>query len=145
MKAGYGSTTLQELLPQQASSMTPQQAAITLRQLLTMTAGISGDRRGLTADYAVSQILSYPMGNDPGVAFEYSNGSAHLVAAVLRNAVDRPILDYARAKLFDPLGIDTRRPGRAGTHGRRPAASPSLGLRGRRTAMASMWGASVSS
>jgi CubicO group peptidase (beta-lactamase class C family) len=27
---------------------------------------------------------------------------------VLRNAVDRPILDYARAKLFDPLGIDTR-------------------------------------
>jgi CubicO group peptidase (beta-lactamase class C family) len=108
MKAGYGSTTLQELLPQQASSMTPQQAAITLRQLLTMTAGISGDRRGLTADYAVSQILSYPMGNDPGVAFEYSNGSAHLVAAVLRNAVDRPILDYARAKLFDPLGIDTR-------------------------------------
>ena len=48
------------------------------------------------------------MGNDPGVAFEYSNSSAHLVAAVLRNAVDRPILDYARAKLFDPLGIDSR-------------------------------------
>ena len=27
---------------------------------------------------------------------------------MLRNAVGRPILDYARAKLFDPLGIDTR-------------------------------------
>ena len=35
--------TLQELLPQQASAMTPQQASITLRQLLTMTSGISGD------------------------------------------------------------------------------------------------------
>ena len=102
--------TLQELLPQQASSMTPQQASITLRQLLTMTAGISGDPGGLnlTADDTVSQILSYPMSNDPGVAFEYSNSSAHLVAAVLQNAVGRPILDYARAKLFDPLGIDTR-------------------------------------
>ena len=33
--------TLQELLPRHASSMTPQQASITLRQLLTMTAGIS--------------------------------------------------------------------------------------------------------
>ena len=33
--------TLQELLPQQASAMTPQQASITLRQLLTMTSGIS--------------------------------------------------------------------------------------------------------
>jgi CubicO group peptidase (beta-lactamase class C family) len=102
--------TLQELLPHQASSMTPQQASITLRQLLTMTAGISGDDGGLnlTADDTVSQILSYGMSNDPGVAFEYSDSSAHLVAAVLQNAVDRPILDYARAKLFDPLGIDTR-------------------------------------
>jgi CubicO group peptidase (beta-lactamase class C family) len=102
--------TLQELLPKQASSMTPQQASITLRQLLTMTAGISGDDSGLNliADDPVAQILSFGMSNDPGVAFEYSNSSAHLVAAVLRNAVDRPILDYARAKLFDPLGIDTR-------------------------------------
>ena len=102
--------TLQELLPNQASSMTPQQASITLRQLLTMTAGISGDDSGLNliADDTVSQILSFGMSNDPGVAFEYSNSSSHLVAAVLRNAIDRPILDYARAKLFDPLGIDTR-------------------------------------
>jgi CubicO group peptidase (beta-lactamase class C family) len=102
--------TLQELLPHHTSSMTPQQASITLRQLLTMTAGISGDDGGLNllADDTVAQILSYGMSNDPGVAFEYSNSSSHLVAAVLRNAVDRPLLDYARAKLFDPLGIDTR-------------------------------------
>ena len=38
----------------------------------------------------------------------YSNASAHLVGAVLRRAVHRPLLDYARDKLFDPLGIDTR-------------------------------------
>ena len=90
--------------------MTPQQASITLRQLLTMTSGISGDPGGLNlyADDTMSQILAYPMGNDPGVAFEYSNSSAHLVAAVLQNAVDQPVLDYARARLFDPLGIDTR-------------------------------------
>jgi CubicO group peptidase (beta-lactamase class C family) len=102
--------TLQELLPQQASAMTPQQASITLRQLLTMTSGISGHDGGLnlSADDTVSQILAYGMGNDPGVAFEYSNSSAHLVAAVLHNAVDQPVLDYARAKLFDPLSIDTR-------------------------------------
>lgn len=102
--------TLQELLPQQASAMTPQQASITLRQLLTMTSGISGDNASLNlyADDTVSQILAYPMGNDPGVAFEYSNSSAHLLAAVLQNAVDQPVLDYARTKLFDPLGIDTR-------------------------------------
>jgi CubicO group peptidase (beta-lactamase class C family) len=137
--------TLQELLPQQASSMTLQQASITLRQLLTMTAGISGDHGALnlTADDTVSQILSYPMGTDPGVAFEYSNSSAHLVAAVLRNAVDRPILDYARANLSTRSALTPGRPGRAGTQGRRPAASTSLGLGGRPTARVSTWGQSV--
>ena len=48
------------------------------------------------------------MSDDPGSVFTYTNGSAHLVAAVLREAVDRPILEYAREKLFDPLKIDTR-------------------------------------
>ncbi len=101
--------TLQELLPRHASSMTPQQASITLRQLLTMTAGFpDGGGLNLTVDDPVAQILSYGMINDPGVAFEYSDSSAQLVVAVLQNAVDRPILDYAREKLFDPLGIDTR-------------------------------------
>jgi CubicO group peptidase (beta-lactamase class C family) len=101
--------TLQELLPSHASSMTPQQASITLRQLMTMTAGISYDGGlNLTVDDPVAQILSYGLSNDPGVAFEFSLVSAYLVAVVLRDAVDRPILDYAREKLFDPLGIDTR-------------------------------------
>jgi len=102
--------TLRELLPHHAASMTPQQASITLRQLLTMTAGVSGSDGGLnlTADDPVAQILAYGMSDEPGADFEYSNSSAHLIATVLQNAVDRPILDYAREKLFDPLGIDTR-------------------------------------
>ncbi len=101
--------TLPELLPRHASSMTPQQASVTLRQLLTMTAGFDYDGGlNLTADDPVAQILSYGMLDDPGVAFAYSNSSVQLVAAALRNAVDRPILDYAREKLFDPLGIATR-------------------------------------
>jgi len=96
---------LRELLPRQASIMTDRQASITLRHLLTMTSGISGDH---PSENAVSHILEYGTSNDPGVTFEYSNGNAHLVAAVLREAVDRPILEYARERLFDPLKIDTR-------------------------------------
>ena len=46
--------------------------------------------------------------SEPGDTFVYSNASAHLVGAVLRHAIDRPLLEYAREKLFDPLGIDTR-------------------------------------
>jgi CubicO group peptidase (beta-lactamase class C family) len=112
--------TLRELLPGETSSMTPQVEAVTLRQLLTMTAGVQkeGGRflriSGKAGEFsveavdAVSQILTFGFTNDPGAIFEYSNGSAHLVSAVLREAIDEPILEYARERLFDPLGIKTR-------------------------------------
>ncbi len=101
--------TLAELLPEHVSAMTPTQQAITLRQLLTMTAGVSVDGGlDLEAEDPVGLFLAYGMSSDPGTTFGYSDGSAHLVATVLRRAIGRPILDYAREKLFDPLGIDTR-------------------------------------
>jgi CubicO group peptidase (beta-lactamase class C family) len=102
--------TLPELLPRQAPIMTEQQGSITLRHLLTMTSGISSDGPAMnpSSEDAVNHILTYPTSNDPGAVFEYSDASAHLVAAVLREAVGRPILEYAREKLFDPLKIDTR-------------------------------------
>lgn len=101
--------TLAELLPEHASVMTEAQKTITLQQLLTMTAGFPAEDGGLSAEAedTVQLMLLYGLMDEPGVTFSYSNSSAHLVAAVLRRAVDRPILDYAREKLFDPLGIDT--------------------------------------
>lgn len=101
---------LAEMLPEHVAVMTPQQQAITLEQLLTMTAGLPGDDGGLSleSDDPTGQLLAYGLSNDPGVTFLYSNSSAQLVAAVLHRAIDRPILDYAREKLFDPLGIVTR-------------------------------------
>ncbi len=101
--------TLAQLLPDHVSVMTPAQQAITLKQLLTMTAGVSVDDGGmnLEAEDPVKSILAFGMTSDPGTRFGYSDGSAHLVATVLRRVIDRPILDYAREKLFDPLGIDT--------------------------------------
>lgn len=101
--------TLPELLPEYASRMNARARTVTLRQLLTMTAGVdAGDVFDSDTKDAVGQIIRYGFGNEPGVDFVYANGSAHLVAGILQHAVDRPLLDYAREKLFDPLGIDTR-------------------------------------
>jgi len=99
--------TLAELLLEHLSAMTPAQQAITLKQLLTMTAGVSDGGLDLGAEDPVGHFLAYGMSTEPGTTFGYSDGSAHLVATVLRRAIDRPILDYAREKLFDPLGIVT--------------------------------------
>ncbi len=100
---------LAELLPEHASVMTDDQKATTLRQLLTMTGGMAGDGGGLNpeADDPIGLLLMYSS-TGPRDVFAYSNSGAHLVAAVLHEAVDRSILDYAREKLFDPLGIDSQ-------------------------------------
>jgi CubicO group peptidase (beta-lactamase class C family) len=97
--------TLAQLLPDHAEDMTPGVAGITLEQLLTMTAGLA---EGLPeADDAVASILK-GQAVDPGTGFSYTNNSAHLVAAILVEATGMPLLEYARAMLFGPLGIPTR-------------------------------------
>ena len=108
--------TLAQLLPRHRSAMDAKVAAVTLRQLLTMTAGfpegLRVDGSGSGADY-VSSLLKKGVDQDPGTAWAYSNVGSHLVAAVLaealaRDPAHRSMLDFARQKLFDPLGIDTR-------------------------------------
>ena len=55
----------------------------------------------------VRAILRSPDG-PRGEEFVYSNGTAHLLAAVVEQASGMSVLDFARSRLFDPLGIDTR-------------------------------------
>ncbi len=104
--------TLVELLPDHADDMSPEVAETTLRELLTMTGGFAGLDRDRTPAYMsdpdpVGSILR--AAPDPlGGGFEYSNQGAHVVSAVLAEATGMSVLDYARSRLFEPLGIDTR-------------------------------------
>ena len=114
--------TLGELLPRQREVMSSAVAAVTLRQLMTMSAGFQADAdeeaiRDIFASQGdlVRYLLKQGQTSEAGTEFLYSNVSAHLVAAVLASALQhvdgdhpRSVLDYAREKLFDPLGIDTR-------------------------------------
>lgn len=103
--------TVGELLPSHAAAMTPETAAITLRQLLTMTGGLPGTPVGSFFDPFessanwVDTILSTPLEQARGQQFVYSNASSHLLSAILTEATGRPALDYAREKLFEPLGV----------------------------------------
>jgi CubicO group peptidase (beta-lactamase class C family) len=119
--------TLGELLPSFAADMEPEEAAITLRQLLTMTAGLPAGHTGrlhdpgggdllLATDSApwllsenwVRSILADRLEQSPGEGFAYSHAGSHLLSAILTEAVGTSVLDYARAKLFDPIGITSR-------------------------------------
>ncbi len=115
--------TLPELLPRYQKYLTAEEKSITLRQLMSMTAGFPPDD---TAPWEnihgvfkqrtdpIPMILKDGLDLPPGQAFVYSSRSAHLVSAVLREALvradgdhPRSVLDYAREKLFEPLEIDS--------------------------------------
>lgn len=98
-------TPLAELLPEYADRMSDRAARATLGQLLTNTGGF-GFGMSPRGD-AVEHILK-EQDWEPGRAFRYSNASAHLTSAVLTRATGQTALQYARAKLFRPLGIASR-------------------------------------
>jgi CubicO group peptidase (beta-lactamase class C family) len=114
---------LVELLPKHRRAMSGDTAKVTLRHLMTMSAGFNNEFPGgfVWEKYAepgrsfVEVLLERRQEFEPGKVFWYSDTSAHLVAAVLAAALARAdgnrartVLDYAREKLFDPLGISTR-------------------------------------
>lgn len=104
--------TLGELLPALADQMTPRAASITLHELLTMTAGLEEVESAMKPSAferskdPVRHVLRHP-GPHRG-SFAYSNAGTHLLSEVLRVATGEPVLDYARSRLFDPLGIPSR-------------------------------------
>ena len=104
--------TLSQLLPEHAADMAPAVASITLRQLLTMSAGLDVDGPNSSLGPWVEStnwVREILRGGSKGRGeFGYSSATSHVIAAILVHATGRPLLDYARERLFDPLGIETR-------------------------------------
>jgi CubicO group peptidase (beta-lactamase class C family) len=102
--------TLEQLLPTYVDAMSPATRAITLKQVLTMTAGLSTDSTPFTirtgSDWVRDTLHEGPVG-PVGAQAEYSNAGAHLVAAIVQQATGQTPLEYARAHLFTPLAINS--------------------------------------
>jgi CubicO group peptidase (beta-lactamase class C family) len=80
---------------------------ITLRQLLTMTAGFG---RGFSFQATdPSTLANRALVNQPGTAFNYDSGSSDLLTAVLQRATGMTAAQYAQRRLFAPLGIRATR------------------------------------
>ena len=96
---------------------TPERRRVTLHHVLSMTSGFewneevpytdpNNDEIRMTRDsQPLRYALSRPFKHVPGSEFNYNGGLTQVLAAVLERATKTPIEDYARKKLFEPLGI----------------------------------------
>jgi len=96
---------------------TPERRRVTLAHALSMTSGFEwnedipytdprNDEIRMTRDsdplrYALSRSFAV----DPGSDFTYNGGMTQVLAAVLVRATKTSLQEYARMKLFEPLGI----------------------------------------
>jgi beta-lactamase family protein len=104
--------------PEYVDLRTPEKDKITLRHLLTMSAGLEWHETNVPpAGLANSEIgmdnasdpyrfvLEQKVVAPPGRTWNYSSGLAEVLAAVLKKATGEPLDEWARKTLFEPLGI----------------------------------------
>ncbi len=93
-------------------SNVPLKGDVRVGHLLSMTSGLAWNNENEQSSHAmmagenwVQVILNHSPKYAPGMAFNYSNGDAHLMSALLHKATGESLLDYAKSRLFAPLGI----------------------------------------
>jgi CubicO group peptidase (beta-lactamase class C family) len=96
---------------------TPGWDAVTLRHILTMSSGIKWDEAlpwthpnndephlGFEAD-PVGYVLAKPIAMPPDLFWTYNGGGTDLLGHILERVSGKPLEDFAREALFEPLGI----------------------------------------
>ena len=91
---------------------------ITVRNLLTLQMGTAWDESLPYTDPRNSEVameladdryyfvLSQPMVDVPGTSWSYNGGAVAVVAKLIADGSGMPLDQFAKTRLFDPLGID---------------------------------------
>jgi len=96
----------------------PLKRKITVEDLLRMRSGLDwpessvsyGSRDNILMQMMRSRdwvqfVLDRPMATTPGTTFNYSTGDSQLLAAILEQAIGMKTHEFARTRLFEPLGV----------------------------------------
>jgi CubicO group peptidase (beta-lactamase class C family) len=78
---------------------------ITIRHLLTMSAGFGPDDAGTTSPDQIKFMLNKFLKNEPGKIFAYNSTNAHLHSMMITKTTGLRALDFGKKYLFKPLGI----------------------------------------
>jgi len=107
---------ISDFLGSELESINPDLGEVTIHQLLTMTCGHDWHEIGSYSEFGdwvsapdqLIYIYNKPIVNTPGTIFNYSDGGAHLISAVLQNATGVTTSEFANQNLFIPMGLGER-------------------------------------
>lgn len=82
-------------------------ASMRVRDLLTMQSGHKSDPIGkmFEAKDLVRGFLAAGLDYRPGTHFAYNNGATYMLSAILTRVTGKPVAEYLKLRLFQPLGI----------------------------------------
>ncbi len=90
----------------------PDKAGITLADLLTMRAGVDFDNatqsdvfRQHKTDNSVDYVLGLKLNHAPGEFYNYNDGEPQVVSGIVQSATGKPLDEYGKEVLFDPLNV----------------------------------------
>jgi CubicO group peptidase (beta-lactamase class C family) len=115
--AGLESPILKYVEGHKTANLDDRKKRITIRDLLTMSAGLewhedlpyddpknSADVMEASHDW-VQYVIDQPMVSEPGKTFVYNSGATELLAQTFKKVTGKNVDDYAAEHLFKPLNI----------------------------------------
>ena len=104
--------------PEYADLRTPDKDKITVRHLLSMTSGLDWPERAVSINNPANIVRQARMAPDPyrsvlersveatpGTAWNYTGGGVWLLGLILKKVSGRPLDQFTKEALFEPLGI----------------------------------------
>ena len=101
---------LVDLLPEDCPPRpSARMKTITLRHLLTMTAGVTdvGEGAAVTVEDWKKTFLSSSVATQPGKRFFYNSMNTYMLSAVIERVSGMTLEDFLRENLLHPMGIRT--------------------------------------
>ena len=97
------------------ANMDSRKEAMTIKHLLTMTAGFDWSEHPYGASSPYNQmtsspdwvqfVIDRPMAHNPGEVWNYNSGASHLLSTIVNITTGQYTHEYAEEKLFAPIGI----------------------------------------
>lgn len=107
------STLITQFFPQLKDDPDERKHRISLENLLTLTAGFQWNEFGGLNSFPkmtssanwIDFVLQQPMSDEPGTKMNYNSGVSQMLAAILVQATESSLAQFAERNLFGPLAI----------------------------------------